>query len=329
MFHSIYIEEDIQDHPKVLNICNRYPTLPRITCKRHGEIFNRHAQDFRIQKQAPALILAKKNNQRVIPIPEGYGIGGKKNYYFSHMLNCLFDCRYCFLQGMYKSAHYVLFVNYEDFQTDIKEMVNGTDEPIYFFSGYDCDSLAMNSVTHFTESFLPFFKSNPKTFLELRTKSTNIQPLLKHETLSNVIVAFSLNPQVIVSGLEKRTPPLKQRLKSIQSLQQAGWKIGLRFDPVIYWSRYQETYRSFFEEVFSVIDLSNLHSVTLGTFRMPKEVFKNMTTLYPEEKLFAHSIQNKLSIVSYNDNIEQQILSFCEEQILRFIPKSIFFPCHV
>ncbi|SVD49612.1 uncharacterized protein METZ01_LOCUS402466, partial [marine metagenome] len=47
--------------------------------------------------------------------PEGYGIGGKNNYYFSHMLNCIYDCRYCFLQGMYRSAHYVLFVNYDEF----------------------------------------------------------------------------------------------------------------------------------------------------------------------------------------------------------------------
>ena len=31
------------------------------------------------------------------------------------MYNCLFDCRYCFLQGMYNSSNFVIFVNYEDF----------------------------------------------------------------------------------------------------------------------------------------------------------------------------------------------------------------------
>ena len=35
----------------------------------------------------------------VHPVPATYGIGGDENYYFSHMLNCLYDCRYCFLQG--------------------------------------------------------------------------------------------------------------------------------------------------------------------------------------------------------------------------------------
>ena len=30
------------------------------------------------------------------------------------MYNCIYDCRYCFLQGMYSSANFVLFVNFEE-----------------------------------------------------------------------------------------------------------------------------------------------------------------------------------------------------------------------
>ena len=37
------------------------------------------------------------------------------------MHNCIYDCRYCFLQGMYRSAHYVVFINYEDYQWAIEE----------------------------------------------------------------------------------------------------------------------------------------------------------------------------------------------------------------
>jgi spore photoproduct lyase len=71
------------------------------------------------RKQAPALILAKKHGKKVLPAPEGYGFEQGSGFYFSHMLNCLYDCRYCFLQGMYRSAHYILFTNYEDFMHDI------------------------------------------------------------------------------------------------------------------------------------------------------------------------------------------------------------------
>ena len=43
------------------------------------------------------------------------------------MLNCLYDCRYCFLQGMYRSANYVLYVNYEDFTKDIDTLLEQAD----------------------------------------------------------------------------------------------------------------------------------------------------------------------------------------------------------
>ena len=91
-----------------------------------------------------------------MPAPSEYSIGGDLNYYFSHMLNCIYDCRYCFLQGMYRSANYVLFVNYEEFYQQIKLICNShADKSCHFFSGYDCDSLAMEPVTGFMQYLLP------------------------------------------------------------------------------------------------------------------------------------------------------------------------------
>ena len=122
MIETIYIEECVQHHPRVLGIKARFPDARTIICERFGEVFNPKAQNFRLQKQKPALILAEKYQNFVLETPKGYGIGAERNYYFSHMLNCLYDCRYCFLQGMYQSANYVLFVNYEDFQAEIRQI---------------------------------------------------------------------------------------------------------------------------------------------------------------------------------------------------------------
>jgi len=175
MFTLIYIEKGIKDHPRVLQICERFPDIPRVICENYGEIFNKKAQNFRLQKKSPSLILANKFKNFLLPIPSHFGIGGKHNYYFSHMLNCIYDCRYCFLQGMYASAHYVLFVNYEDFIQAISDKAaENPDEESYFFSGYDCDSLALEPITYFVDSFLPVFRKEKRAVLELRTKSTNI-----------------------------------------------------------------------------------------------------------------------------------------------------------
>src|ERR1700734_1289578 len=136
---TIYVEKAIKNHFRVEKIINQVGRKALIIeCDHYGQVFNRKSQNFRIQKQQTALILAEKTGRLVIPTPPGFGIGGKNNYYFSHMLNCLYDCRYCFLQGLYSSAHYVLFVNYEDFMDDIKALSQSSSQPLYFFSGYDC-----------------------------------------------------------------------------------------------------------------------------------------------------------------------------------------------
>ena len=115
MIDTLYIEQAIATHYRVREIGSRFPNANHVMCERYGAVFNRKSQNFRLQKKNPSLILAHKFDNHVLATPEGYGIGGRNNYYFSHMLNCIYDCRYCFLQGMYRSAHYVLFVNYDDF----------------------------------------------------------------------------------------------------------------------------------------------------------------------------------------------------------------------
>lgn len=328
MIETIYIEQAILQHPRVLDIVARFPQARKITCGRYGEVFNPKAQNFRLQKQQPALILAEKYKNFALPAPPGYGIGATRNYYFSHMLNCLYDCRYCFLQGMYQSANYLLFVNYEDFQQDIRQLCSESpNENLHFFSGYDCDSLALEPVTRFAEQFLPFFATLPNAWLELRTKSTQVRSLLNREPLPRCIVAFSLSPDAIAAKVEDKAPSVQRRLDALCKLQQQGWQIGLRFDPLLYQSGYQQQYRQLFEQVFSRIDLNLLHSVSLGVFRLPENFFKKVQKLYPEEKLFAGPLVSQQGMVSYKQELEQAMMHYCSEQILTYIPSDKFFPC--
>ena len=89
MITTIYIEDEISDHPRTKKLIKRFPSATIISCTRYTEIFNRKSQNFRLQKKNPALILAKKHKGMVLPTPKHYGIGAKYNYYFSHMLNCI------------------------------------------------------------------------------------------------------------------------------------------------------------------------------------------------------------------------------------------------
>ena len=326
MFERIYVEEAIYDHPRTIDLLKRYPNAEAICCSRYGEVFNPKRQNFRVQKSNPALILAEKRGERVLPTPAEYGLGADRHYYFSHMLNCLYDCRYCFLQGMYRSSNFVLFVNYDDFVSDIRAVASShPNEQCIFFSGYDCDSLALEGLTGFANHFLDQFQNLPNATLELRTKSVNVSPLLQREALENVVVAFTLSPDPVAKSLEFKAPTLSARLRAIAKLVSAGWKIGLRFDPLIYFDNCQQVYRAFIDETLEQIPLSAIHSATIGVFRSPKTIFNNMKSLYPEEPLFMGNLELSNGLVRHPKDLEKDLTERVADRILHHVPENLLF----
>jgi len=319
----VYIEESARDHPRVRRVCDRLGDADVVLCERYTEVFNPRAQNFRLQKKKPALILARKHDGFLMDAPVAYGVGGDANYYFSHMLNCIYDCRYCFLQGMFRSAHYVLFVNYEDFTAAMEEKLaaNGAGGKVWFFSGYDCDSLAYEPVTRFAAHFLPFFETHPDAFLELRTKSTQVRCLLGRAPLPNVVTAFSFTPQPVSDALERKVPDVEVRLRAMLKLQDAGWRVALRLDPLIYFQGYQAGYREMIENIFSRLDTDRIHSVGVGSFRMPRDFHRNIARLYPEEPLFASPFEiDRDGLATYSTAIREEMLDHVSALLLQWIP---------
>ncbi len=325
---TIYIEKSIKDHPRAQRIIERVGQQAHIIeCEHYGEVFNPKSQNFRIQKQKPALILAKKTGRLVLPTPEGFGIGGQQNYYFSHMLNCLYDCRYCFLQGMYNSANYVLFINYEDFMQSIIDTVEQVDEPAYFFSGYDCDSLAFEPVTHFLDNFLPFFAKQSRAILECRTKSANIKAFAKHQPIDNCVIAFSFTPAAISETIEHKVPPVRKRIQAMQQLAEQGWQIGLRFDPLIYTEDFAILYRELIDQLFAVLKPAHIHSVSIGPLRFPAKMFQRLTKLYPKDKLLAGPLVKRDNHFSYTAAAEQAMKGFVSEYLKNYLSETLLFEC--
>lgn len=328
MVSCVYIEEEIREHPRTRKILKRLGKIPLIEIAHYGEVFNPRAQNFRLQKNNPAIIIARKNKGHVLAAPEGYGLGSPHNYYFSHMLNCIYDCRYCFLQGMFQSAHQILFINYEDFGRQIRETsAQHGKQPVWFFSGYDCDSLAYDPMTRFTDFFVPLIRSIDNAWMELRTKSTQIRSLLAHSPCPRVVTAFSFTDHYSHRKLENSVPPIGKRIKAMQRLMDAGWPVGLRLDPVVYHQDYQAEFTRLLEEIFDHIDPEKLHSVSLGSFRLTKDHFRKATRLYPEEPLFAQELVLNNGIISYPLAQEEEMIGYCETQLMKHIPRHIYQPC--
>ncbi len=324
----VYIESDLLDHPYTQQVLKRLKQVEVVEIDHYGEVFNRRAQNFRLQKKDSKLIIARKHRGHVLAAPEGYGLGGQHNYYFSHMLNCIYDCRYCFLQGMYQSANQVLFVNYDDFAEQIRQTAaQHADAPVWFYSGYDCDSLAFDPVTGFIDYFLPVFAELDNAWLEIRSKSTQIRALLKQPVNPRVVTAFSFSDAHSHAQLEHGVPSIAKRIKAMKQLQEAGWPVGLRLDPLVHHEKFEIAFKDLLAQIFETIDASLIHSVSLGTFRLTRNHHRNITRLYPDEPLFAQATELNSGIVSYPLQQEQEMMAFCEQELMHYIPASTYHPC--
>ena len=110
-------------------------------------------------------------------------------------------------------------------------------------------------------------------------------------------------------------------------LQQLGWPVGLRLDPLIDCDNFEVLYRQLLETLFANIDASRIHSVSFGPFRMPQGFYEQMVKLYPEEPLFAGNLRHSEGMVSYGTEREQEMRGLIQSMLLEYIKPDVLFPC--
>jgi hypothetical protein len=130
-----------------------------------------------------------------------------------------------------------VFVNLEDYRADVEEKLK--EGPMYVCASYDTDLLAMNGLTGHADFWKELAALHPDLLVELRTKAA----VEIKDNISNVIYAFTLSPEEVVSRYEKNTAPLKARISAAASAIENGSKVRLCFDPVIKIPGWKDAYK--------------------------------------------------------------------------------------
>jgi spore photoproduct lyase len=202
------------------------------------------------------------------------------------MSNCPFDCAYCFLQNYLTNGTAMAVADIGALIADVKELT--TREPWRFFrigTWELADSLAFEELLGNTRELIEQFASIPNAVLELRTKSSVIDPILDAHHGGRTIVSFSLNPASVIDREEHGTAPLHERLAAMQKAFEAGYLIALHFDPMIHYPGYEKEYADLVEQIFARIDASRIAWISMGVLRFNPEMRRAMEDNFPRSKL--------------------------------------------
>ena len=77
--------------------------------------------------------------------------------------------------------------------------------------------------------------------------------------------------------------------------------------------------------MFNVIDSQNIHSITLGTFRLPSGFFNKAAANYPDEPLFALDYEVTNGMKGYALMQSRQMINECIDKLLGYVPQDTIY----
>lgn len=174
---------------------------------------------------------------------------------------CTAACLYCYLVCHYNKCSYLrLFVNREEMLGKLLKTA-AKDPSLTFEIGSNSDLILENTITGNLEWAIPEFTRHEHGFLTFPTKFSMVEPLLPLNHRGRVIVRMSVNPQEIISQIELGTSGLAHRIKALNQLCEAGYRIGILIAPVIFVEGWERLYRRLIERLAEELSFKARESV--------------------------------------------------------------------
>ena len=322
-FKTIYVEHGIACHPRTGKILSRFPDAEIIPVSAYTDVFNRPHQNRRLQQNSQALILAEKKGTRLYPSAPVCQDFGHAFQVCSCVLNCIFDCDYCWLKGMFDSAYLVVFVNWEDFFQEAETLLSTS--PLYLSLAYQCDLVPLEPWLGCIEAWASFAKDHPDLWIEIRTKAASTAVWNHLAAQENLIPAFTLSPDEVISAYEHGTPSLSQRLSAVGFCMERGYNVRLCLDPLLYVPDWQKAYGSMLDSIVSMIDLSRVRDISLGTFRISLSYLHRMRVQNPSSALLQYPYESVNGYARLPRQMRAAMEDWMVERLAPYLPKEKIF----
>ncbi len=210
------------------------------------------------------------------------------DYYTLHVAEgCDLECSYCILQAYLTNPFLTVFVNVPEMLANLQSFLSASPERFFRIgTGQLADSLSLDHITGFSELLVPFFEKQNNAVLELKTKSDNIERLLKISSRGKTIVSWSVNMEALQKQEEHKTATLDERLAAAaQICEKTDHRVGFHFDPLVDMPDCEEAYSAILKKLFDKVPEERIAWISLGCLRFMPELKPIMENRFPKSTL--------------------------------------------
>ncbi len=270
-FDTLYIHPELKDHARAKELMR---TIPHRRLKELDQIEKLAAR----QKDHPVkavrrgkfnVAISPYPGRMVEPCPATRGMRCCRYRVINLVSGCPIDCSYCILQGYLNRPTIFIYPELEKIFAEVDaELEADWEYPLRYGTGELSDSLALDHMTGFSRDLVKFFGSRQKNWFEFKTKSANVDTLCELKPApGNILVSWSVNPQVVIDTEELGAAPLEARLEAAARVQDAGYHLGFHFDPIFYFNGWEEAYYSVVADIYRHAKPGKIAWISLGCLR--------------------------------------------------------------
>ena len=201
--------------------------------------------------------------------------------------NCPMDCSYCFLQEYVRDNPALqIYANYADAFDELDRLKpNPGGSKLRIGTGELADSLAFDSITGITRDFVEYFARREDLLLELKTKTDEIEHLLRVDPKGHTLVSWTLSPDRVFQSSEHRTATPAARIAAARRVLDGGYKVAFHLDPIIAYPEAERDYTELVENLFATIAPDEIAFISMGGLRMTPELRRLARQRFPHDPM--------------------------------------------
>ncbi len=186
-------------------------------------------------------------------------------WHFSPYGFCPYGCHYCYLAGtpgVWFSPTVKIFLNLEEILVEVDRTARHIGRATAFYLGKLQDGLALEPLSGYARTMIPFFAGHPYARMVILTKSADVDNLLDLNHAGRTILSWTVNAPEVAQRFERNTPDLTARLDAMRRCALAGYPVRAVVMPIIPVDDWRQTYGQFLVTLLESVPLSR---ITLGS----------------------------------------------------------------